>query len=867
MSRKRKKQKHQSKSKLPSQPQALRQGGLDAAEAQRFRDAIAHFKALGKAEPESDWRTLLQHAYLCRAGELEAKGMLKECLAIYQNRQQLSPQAAYHPAHIQLLLRLGHSAEAAKALNRAVKTLPASELAGLRARLAVELLAGNDELAGMLADDDPILSQNEVATRALQAYVCADSRRLEQALAEIPFRSPYRDFAIILKALVRAETDRSGAAAQLAHIDSASAFSTLAAAARLALLPETEFNAGLKLAGPNTRRFAASVRGWSLARLALWDKLQQPGASEPRSMFNVLQRQQQQLGSDWTRRWQLRLMQPDFPDSLRWLGGQWPAYEKALLNAWRSEQFGDEWDIVDSWIAVLDHLEAGGPVKPGSDQALRMALIQRRLVEKWRLLDDNAGNSYADAWEDDLGLTVLRGLEQSLELDPDYQPSYVLLIQHYHRTNQLKAARAVLESAQARWPGAIEVLLAALDVAVAGGAFKKAAGLARRILEIDPINRDARQRLVAAHLSHARKQAAKARDDLLIKELDAARDWANDPGLHRQIALVDGCAGLHTTNKQDRERAKEVLLGVVRELVDGINARLLIALEAGRQGRPFDQIVRKLGLKALKQIEKPDLLEFVRQLRAWVEQRTEPGANPDARVELDLHSYFSPVLERAAKLTLNQAEADIVCEGLARAGFNQSRRRFADVALKRWPGQPLFEYHSCAAELADRGFYWQSRRDMDNCLARLEPALRRAREEDDRGTVHRIEELLFKLDPGPNPGYMHGPDDDDAWDGTTPPAEFTALIEEFGIDGIIDILRQGELGSMIDAIEKNMGPKKSKEILGQLINQELPPEVMDGLIEEAQEGSQPKSKRKSANKTGNSSGNSKPLNPDQFELF
>jgi len=79
-----------------------------------------------------------------------------------------------------------------------------------------------------------------------------------------------------------------------------------------------------------------------------------------------------------------------------------------------------------------------------------------------------------------------------------------------------------LEQARIRWPENMRILEVALDTAIEAGAFKKAAGIAREMLALDSINSGVRERLVEAHLAHARKQIPKGRLDLARKELAQA---------------------------------------------------------------------------------------------------------------------------------------------------------------------------------------------------------------------------------------------------------------------------------------------------------------------------------------------------------
>jgi tetratricopeptide (TPR) repeat protein len=81
-----------------------------------YREAVAQFKGLLKNEPKAEWREGLAAAYADRARELEAKGMLKEALAIWENRRQLHPSDPLATEHVTLLLRLGQVEQAGPGL-------------------------------------------------------------------------------------------------------------------------------------------------------------------------------------------------------------------------------------------------------------------------------------------------------------------------------------------------------------------------------------------------------------------------------------------------------------------------------------------------------------------------------------------------------------------------------------------------------------------------------------------------------------------------------------------------------------------------------------------------------------------------------
>ena len=111
----------------------------------------------------------------------------------------------------------------------------------MRPLLAAQQIAGDERIAASLAMDDPVRRHANAARGALAAYCAGDDEALKSALAALPFRSPYRDWVQLLKALQLATDRPAEADAQLARIDDESAFAALQRAAQLVLLRRTRF--------------------------------------------------------------------------------------------------------------------------------------------------------------------------------------------------------------------------------------------------------------------------------------------------------------------------------------------------------------------------------------------------------------------------------------------------------------------------------------------------------------------------------------------------------------------------------------------------------------------------------------------------
>lgn len=734
-----------------------------------FREAIGGLKELLKREPSGPWRERLAVAYAARAKQLEAKGLLKEAQVMWENRAQLGEAASFDPAHTALLLRLGEIEPVIALYRGQAERLPKEVLAELRSHLAASWLGGNQAVAAAVPADDPILADGDAAKQALAAYCGGDDTVLAEALARIPFRSPYRDLVQILKALQRLPTEPREAAALLARCRVSAGFATLHRAAELALVPERELPGKLTEVGETMRRVALGLRGWDAFRQALWLELAKLGPDPSASaLLRVLYRHRAELGEEWVRQRGLRLLIEDFPASLSWLAklgapALAPA-ERALVAAWHAEASGDAWDTLEAWREYASLLGGNAASAPGSELALQVALALRRPQNRSRAL----GRYDVGGFSDGLVKEVAALVEESLRYDPDDLASYVMLVHHYLATKRHKEARGLLEQAFGRWPEDVKLLLAALDVAIATNAFKKASGLARRILELDPINSGVRGRLVTAHVAHARKQIRAGRSDLARRELAQADEWANKAALQEQLELTAAFLDLAEDGSRGATRLREI----AERFEGGLAGPFVVALEGMAVGHTPAPLLKRLGLDAARAKRPEDLHAFLARLRGHL----------DAGHQLprDLAAYFEKPLKASSGVKLSFQETHSACEVLRRARLDGAREAFAKTGLKRWRGAPIFELH--AFEATYRGNY---RRVSDRALFRLDEAVGRALGEGDRRTAHRLRELLLEAEdaafgPPPFPLGLNGP-----------PNEVDALrvfVNLLGLDRLLDTM-------------------------------------------------------------------------------
>jgi tetratricopeptide (TPR) repeat protein len=863
MSKKQRRRAQHSKS-APSKlsPETAARKARSDLDSGRHREAIAGFKQLLKLEPCAEWRAALADAYTGRARELTAKGMLKEALVIWENRTRLGEGVSFELDQAALLLRMGR-VESVLALFADTDAVPTIERNRLRSLLAARLLAGEEIIISRLPADDPVVLHAETAKAALAAYCAGDDAALRTALAAIPFRSPYRDWVQILKALQRLHESPEEAAGLLDRVSESSAFGPLRRAAQLALLPEANFRETILDADKSAARFAYLLRGWSEERVSLWQELNRLGTSHrSEKLLRLMYRHRNVLGEDWIRRRGLRLLIGNYPASLDWpasMGEHTTRTEEAILiTAWNAERRENLWDQQEYWERYAHYL-IQEPNDDGSDleRNMRIALALRRCERT----NDFLSHATPSDDPEDLGRVLAKNLEESLRWDPDDRETYLRLIRYYRLAKHLKDVRRLLEQARCRWPQDMQIFDAALNAALDGGSFKKAAGLAREMLALDPINSGVRERLVGAHLSHARKQIAKGRSDLARKEIAIAREWARSAAARDELDLTEGLIALI----EDAETGSPVLRGMVGRFGDGLAGQLTFAIAGEALGLSPKKLFQHIEIDKPTTAGRDDLLATFTRLRTHLDG--------GGKIAGELAAYVSKALGSAPWTDLSREETEAACETLRRCDLDNVRLRLARVALRRWKGEPILELHAFEAKNT-KGLNASSHKD----ISRLEAALDRANQKGDTRTAVRIERTLASLNPfaidplSPLPPMSPMPPPNSKDFSLESDVEMlAALIEMLGLDKALDRIGvPPEAKRELKKLDRRSGNRAVAEAL--VAVSELLFEPIDGkeptpVPQPPPRGSpRPKGKKSKRRVVDDPDGDDGPF-PDQLDLF
>ncbi|KOR28216.1 hypothetical protein TI03_05225, partial [Achromatium sp. WMS1] len=344
--------------KTLSTHQDLLKQAEQALATNQFKNAIELFKKLLKLETKSEYSIGLAKAYSGRAQELYAKGMVKEAILIWDNRCQLCPQAPIDLEYIKVLLYHGNIKTALQIFHANKEQLDNEKLTAIQPHIAKLYLADVAMITDDMPAEDPVLIHGSAAKTALIAYCNGEYETVEFALAKIPFRSPYRDFARIIKALMKFNSDDPGAIQLLKQVSSDSAFAPFKRAVELALLPTSEFYSQLWETKPSISIIATKLRGWSDMRIELWLEIQALGQQPKIQMIEqFIYKHRQLFGLEWARQQGLKLLQEDFPHSIK----RSPFFskknnitklEKSLVMAWSSRGHNEINSVLEAWRAV-----------------------------------------------------------------------------------------------------------------------------------------------------------------------------------------------------------------------------------------------------------------------------------------------------------------------------------------------------------------------------------------------------------------------------------------------------------------------------------------------------------------------------------
>ncbi len=690
--------------------------GVALLSDQNYKDAIDVYKLLLKREPqpEAGWRDSLAKVYLERARQLAQKAMHREAAVLWENIPTLCGQTPQPDLYLDWLLRSGQYAKAMRAYASHAAALPAGgELETLLAALA---LAGQKEVLQAIPPDAPLRTHLTAAQAALRAYTQGEAEdAVRERLKAISIRSPYRDLRQALAALLKLETDPTGALALVERIPPTSPYQDLVELVRASAATDP---ARALLALTPAQRELAGLFGLDARQLKLlkdWARL--GDRPSDKAKFEFIAANLALFDREQARRACLALLlgYPQGSKTYSNLFGPLPPFEAQQLKALRAEREDDDLDrTLRDWQGCVDLLRH----ETDPDSRLMAALILRHMAELLRKGDDG--------WDD--GEQLRDCLEQSLRFDPDDRDVYLQLAILYKEVDNDKEYHQWVEQAVKRFPDDPLVLLAAVKTATARKAHKKAAGFAARVLELDPINTKARTVLINAHLAHARKLMRADKYALAEKELDSAGQLERD---NARTGIVEINRGLLALQQRQRDLGRRWLREGVRLAGSPLLAWVRLAVETLRLKLEPADFQRDADLSDPRKLNasRTDLLALAQLLNAYREEEV-------SDLDTVLEDLEKP-LQRTIKALTSEDDLLLICESLHQAPHYGLLQYAATRALEVQPERSLFVYYQIYGR-AEGDLDLVKDRDYD----RLEQAMERATAAKDHRAATSITRFL-----------------------------------------------------------------------------------------------------------------------------
>jgi len=409
----------------------------------KYKEASESCKILLKQEKRPKWLELLAKIYYGRSRELASKGLYKEAVMICRNRSDLCHQPLADIFYFHMLLAANMNAQALLLYQQHQAIFEQQGvLSEVRQHLAALSLTQSEGFLNELSPDDTLVKDYPVAKQALQAYCDADDNTLNEQLAHIAFRSPFRDLRQTLKAASSIEYGATVNTELWDRVPVNSPFKVLAQAIATASLPTNQLFADFsQLSIDQIQIIATSKNNQQLPKL--FNELRQLGAAPAAvAVLRLVIRHQKTLGVSYAKHIALRILveAPSGMSSFKKTFGKISPFELSRIKTWYLEkEQGHPMDIFEAWEENAQVLESD-TFHSIEGYQLSLALIGHYKLKQL----DCLGHFSVE--------NVIDELMYIIQHDPFDQPSYVRLISTYRQQGNLKQARVYLAQALEKFP-------------------------------------------------------------------------------------------------------------------------------------------------------------------------------------------------------------------------------------------------------------------------------------------------------------------------------------------------------------------------------------------------------------------------------
>lgn len=623
-------------------PEKLMEKGTLLLKHEKFQDAIAYFKHLYKQEERVEFLQALEQAYHGRIGALAAKSMIKEAFALLDILLQRFPDTRATPLQLSLLLQAERYKEAARLYNQTHDQLPPKRQPQIESLFGALLLASNDVTVQDFEADSPLVQSYPQALAAIDMFCTGRPDELREALRQIPIRSPYRDLRILLNGLHHFLEDKVKGRGILRKIASDSPYYHSAVVHRRTAASTTTLLANLAATPKADHSKLPELHGLSALHVRVLKELAQT-SGKPMDLYHIVRKNERCFSKG--EKFELYqniipLCQEEAIDILQ-RSSIFNVAEKYRLCALAAELDNIPRYAVDFW---SDYLQTISDKDPARHQEIGMIIRrQATLMEKDRYTFQPK--------------EIIDAMLKSLEFDPGHPQTWLNASEYARRYQGVKQHYAIIQDAVQKLPAEVSILLAAMAACRNRGAYKKAAGLAAKVLALDPINTTALDFLVASRLEHGRKLASRKKWALAEKEVLSANTRTKS---FRYKGRGKICLGMLLLLQNDDTGFEHIDAGL-QENPYPLLGHVLVALEARLYGltkarhKKFDNLLKQHT--AAGQTIEPT--EFHR-LISWILDFDDKHWPMLKEICQLLKGYFA----KAATLDLSVAEGLSLCRAL-----------------------------------------------------------------------------------------------------------------------------------------------------------------------------------------------------------
>jgi len=675
-----------------------------------YKEAIDVYKKLLKQEQRQEWQENLAVAYLGHAKALATKGRYKEAVVFWENRDNLCGDKACFLEYIEWLALAGRHLKALRLfVNQSIDDEQNQRFSAFFAPL---LLIGDAELAAVLPSESVLYQHYQIIKEALQAYYQGYDDTVKACLKKIPFRSPYRDFGVMLRTLIMLETNPQDALKLAKQIPTQSPFKNFAELVETSLLPIEILVEKMNTLTASEQALITHLKGWNKIQTKMIASLQVAVKRErsTRALFDVVIANQPFFGTERSRRFCLASL-PDYIDGVKRyekVFGNLSVFEKARITALNCERRGRIIESDQEWKKCVDILKRH---PEQDDNTLKIALIFRHLAEAW--ITHSNESQIATEY-----------LIDSLRLDPDDKASYLRLLELRDETEDLEPW---IMAGVERFPHDRELLLAAIEVSKKEEDFTSAIRFAEVLMKVDPMSTKAKHVVFSCYVGQ-------------IRELIKNAEYEQAEQLFIQIeqrypnhGIVTINQGLLALKKGEEQEAKALFIKGIEQSGNDICGQFRLMAEVALMQITWEIVSSLVTLPTRRRSYSPTQQEVVALTKVVEEYAEYP--------HIFTETFIQPLkssLKKACTLPFTMVERVNICHFIKKMEDYKLLKQYAEVGITQYLDyHPAFSYFRIYAETKGRAI-----KLTEENMRVLEEAIGIADENNDKSTATMIVSFL-----------------------------------------------------------------------------------------------------------------------------